>query len=405
MAATARWRRLLATAAVIGLAAAGLAYAFWPSPVIVDLAPVARGSLEVAIAGEGKTRIKEIYAVSTPVAGRVLRLQVHAGDAVKANDTVVAVIQPAEPTFLDVRARAQAEAAVLAAEAAKALAEAELAQVNAELSFARSDLERSRTLARRDTIARRELERAELEVQTREAVVATARAAVSQADAELQSARAVLIQPGQHDAAACCIEVRSPESGQVLRVLSESEAVVTAGTPLLEIGDPGDLEIVVDLLSADAVRVKPGAAVYINHWGGDTTLAGRVRLVEPSGFTKVSALGIEEQRVNVVIDFADPPQKWLGLGDAFRVDLRIVVWHAADILKIPVSALFREREDWAVFVAVDGRAQRRRVVIGERNSTEAEVTAGLTADDVVIMHPSDRVEDGVRVEARVVMPE
>jgi HlyD family secretion protein len=373
--------------------------------VNVDLASVVRGSLEVTIAGEGKTRIKEIYTVSTPLAGRVLRLRVHAGDTVHANDTVVAVIEPAEPEFLDVRSRAQAEAAVQAAEAVKALAGAKLAQAEAELAFAHSDVERARTLARREAIAPRDLERAELEVQTREAAVATARAALSQADADLQSARAMLIQPGQHDVAACCVEVRSPESGQVLRVLSESEAVVAAGTPLLEIGNAGELEIVVDLLSADAVRVQTGAAVYIDHWGGDTTLAGRVRLVEPSGFTKVSALGIEEQRVNVVVDIIDPPQTRPGLGDAFRVDLRIVVWHAADVLKVPVSALFREHENWAVFVAINGTAQRRRVVVGERSNTEAEVTAGLTADDVVIMHPSDRVDDGVRIEPRIAAPE
>ena len=395
-----RLKQVLAAIAAL-IAAGALVYAFLPQPVSVDLAIVSRGPLEVMIAGEGKTRVKEVYVVSAPVAGRTLRLEVHAGDAVVGGTTELAVMQPAEPQFLDVRTRAEAEARVQAAEAATALAEARLVRARAELEFAQADLRRAQTLIVKDTISRRELERAQLNVRTRTAEVATEEAAVKQAAYELETARAALLQPGEAGASAdCCVTVVAPTSGSVLRVLAESESVVAAGTPLLEIGDPRDLEIVVDLLSTDAVQVQPSASVIIEHWGGPTALEGRVRLVEPFGFTKVSALGIEEQRVNVIIDLVDPPQARRELGHGFRVETRIVVWQAPDVPQVPVSALFRTGDDWTVFAESDGRARLRTVELGRRNDLTAEVVAGLVAGERVVTHPSDKVADGVRILGR-----
>lgn len=397
-------RRGLIWSVVGVLLAAGLAYAFWPEPVPVDLAAVGRGALRVTVDEEGRTRVKEVYVVSAPVAGRMQRVEVHVGDEVAAG-AVIAVIEPTEPTFLDVRTRTQAESAVRAAEAGKALADAELARARAELDFAQADFERAKKLADRGTISQRALERAELDVKTREAELRTAEAAVKVKTFELQTARAQLIAPGApgapgNEETVCCVDVRAPVGGRVLRVLHESESVVPAAEPILEIGDPRDLEIEVDLLSRDAVRVREGAPVLIEDWGGDATLAGRVRRVEPYGFTKISALGIEEQRVNVIIDFTDPPERWRPLGHGYRVETRIVVWQEADVLKVPLGALFRRGDDWAVFVESEGRARLRRVAIGHGNSREAEVLDGLAEGERVVLHPSDRVGDGARLIAR-----
>jgi len=397
-------RRALTTAAAVLLVAAGLAYAFWPRPVFVDLAPVTRGPLQVTVGDEGRTRVRDVYVVSAPVSGRVLRIEAQVGDAVTAGDSVLATVEPTDPTFLDRRSQSEAEASAKAAEAAKALAEAELTRVRAELDFARAELHRARSLATRGNISQSALDRAELEYQTRRAGVASAQAALKVRAFELETARARLIVPGGEGdgrrAASCCVQVRAPESGRVLRVLHESEGVVTAGTPLIEIGDPRDLEVVVDLLSTDAVKVAEGARAMIEDWGGGPVLGGRVRRVEPYGFTKVSALGIEEQRVNVIIDFIDPPETWRALGHGFRVQVRIVVWQGADVLRLPMSALFREGDDWAVFVDNDGIARLRRVTIGRANSLQAQVLKGLAEKDRVILHPGDRIADGTRIVRR-----
>ncbi len=397
------WRKGLTAAAGAALLAAALAYAFWPQAVPVDLAEASRGALEVTVDDEGRTRVKDVYVVSAPVAGRVLRIEAQAGDKVTAGQTVLATIEPTDPTFLDVRSQAKAEATAKAAEAVKALAEAEIARARAELVFARAELTRARTLIARDAISKRALDRAELEVITRRAAVATAEARLRVRSFELQTARASLIAPGGDGASGggprCCVQVRPPVSGRVLRVLHESEGVVQAGAPLLEIGDPDDLEVVVDLLSTDAVKVEMGAAASIEDWGGGP-LSGRVGRIEPYAFTKVSALGIEEQRVNVVIDFTEPPEKRRPLGHGFRVQARIVVWQGADVVKVPLGALFRDGDEWAVFVASEGRARLRRIAVGHRNDAEAEVLSGLEAGERVVLHPSDLVRDGVRVAAR-----
>jgi HlyD family secretion protein len=398
-------RRVLIWGALAALLGGGLTYAFWPEPVPVDLGEVARGPVRVTVDEEGRTRVKEVYVVSAPVAGRMRRIETHVGDAVVAGETVLATIEPTAPTFLDVRSRTQAESAVRAAEAAKALADAELVRARAELDFADADYERAKTLAERETISQRALDSAELEVKTRQAAVSTAQASLRVKTFELETARASLIVPGNdetsgQEAGSCCVEVRAPVSGRVLRVLQESESVVPAAAPLIEIGDPQDLEIEVDLLSRDAVKIKEGAAVLIEDWGGGTTLAGRVRRVEPYGFTKVSALGIEEQRVNVIIDFTDPLDKWRRLGHGYRVETRIIVWEGTDVLNVPLGALFRHGDAWAVFVDSEGRARLRPVAIGRFNSREAQVLEGLSVGERVVLHPSDRVKDGVPIVAR-----
>lgn len=386
-------------------AAAGLlAFLFAPEPVPVDFAEVSRGDMVVTVDDEGETRVKEIYVVSAPVAGLLRRIEKHAGDVVIAGETVIALIQPTDPTFLDARSRGQAEAAVRAAEAATALADAAVVQAEAELEFARSDYERAESLSARQTISRRELERAVLQVKTREAALLTAQASLRVQTFELETARAQLISPGQalsQSSGACCVELRAPASGQVLRVLFESESVVAAGTPLVEIGDPADLEIVVDLLSAESVKIAQGAEVWIEEWGGGQMLKGEVRRVEPSATTRVSALGIEEQRVNVIIDIIDPPSVRTALGHGFRVQAKIVFWRGGDVIKVPLGALFRDGSDWAVFVAADdGTARLRKVTIGQRNAIDAQIVAGLREGEQVILHPSDRIGNGVRVSAR-----
>ncbi len=399
-------RRKIWSAAVAAAVIAGLVYAFWPQPVPVDIAAIKRGELVVTIDGDGRTRVREVYVVSAPVPGRLLRIERHVGDVVTADETVLAAIQPTDPAFLDRRARAQAESLEKAAKAAYALAEAELARAIAELDFAQAELVRAERLAERGNISQRDLDRAKLTVRTAKAAVATAEATVEMRRFELEVARAGLIEPGRSEGASdgqlCCVDVFSPVDGRVLRVMHESETVVAAGTPLVEVGDARDLEVVVDLLSSDAVRVAEGAPVVIEDWGGRTALAGRVRHVEPTGFTKVSALGIEEQRVNVLIDFTDPPEQWQNLGHGYRIEAHIVVWRGEDILILPLGALFRDGERWTVFVADGGRAHLRHVEIDHGNGREAQITAGLSEGERVILHPSDLIADGVRIVPRTV---
>lgn len=386
-----------------GAVIAGLVYALWPRPVEVDLATVTRGPLAVTVAEEGQTRIRDVFVVSAPVRGRALRTDVEAGDAVIAGDTVVAEIEPIDPEFLDVRSEEEARAAAAAARAALALAGAELDQARAELDFATSELTRIRELAESSTVSARSLEEAERTFRIREAAVATAEAQVEMREYELRAAEARLLrptEPGARGAGCPCIPIRSPVDGEVLRVLHESEGVVAAGQALVEVGDPRDLEVVADFRSEDAVRIEPGQRVIVDRWGGATALGGRVRRVEPFGFTKVSALGIEEQRVNVVIDITDPPETWRRLGHGFEVEARVVLWEAADALKLPLTALFRDGDRWQVFAVRDGRALVTSVEIGARTDTEAAVLSGLEKGDAVVRYPDERLADGTRVAER-----
>jgi HlyD family secretion protein len=394
------WRAFL-TLLIAAIAGAG-AWALWPKPVLVDTETIARGPLEVTVEDEGITRIREVYTVSAPTAGKMLRAPREVGDEVIADQTVVAVIEPTDPVFLDIRTQRVNEAAVDAAAAAVELAAAQVKQAKSQLEFAQGDLRRANQLAQRQTISERTLDKARLDVATGEAGLASAIANLEVHRRELVSARARLMQPGEGapDHANCCIHLRSPVDGRVLKVVAESEQVVQAGAPLIEIGDPADLEIVVDLLSRDAVRVEPGAPARIEGWGGKVAINARVKRVEPTGFTKISALGIEEQRVKTVLDFTDPLESWRRLGHGYRIVARITVWRGENLVLVPLSALFRQGNKWAVFMGEGGRARTRIVDVGERDRRAARVISGLQEGEQVILHPSDRLRDGIAATPR-----
>jgi HlyD family secretion protein len=390
--------------AAVGLAGvAGLAYALRPKPVPVDVAPIVRGPLRVTVDEDGKTRIKERYVVSAPVFGRVQRIELKAGDRIEAGKTVLAVIEPVDPTLLDARERALAQARVRGAEAAVKGAQARLERARAAHELEKNYLARARRLGPAGGISQEEVDRIEHTEWVAREEERSAQFAVKVSEFEREQAKAALLQnhaPPSAEGEAYRVEVRAPIDGRVLRVFQESTAVIPSGTRLLEVGDPADLEVEIDVLSRDAVRVAPGAAVDLEQWGGDGPLRARVRLVEPAGFLKVSALGIEEQRVNVIADLTDPPGRRPRLGDAYRVEARIVVWESADVLKVPAGALFRRGDDWVAFVVADGRARLRPMRVGHGNGLEAEVLGGLEEGAAVVLHPGDRVTDGTAVTPR-----
>lgn len=391
-----------------GLVMAALAVAIWfsqrPEPVPVDLGEVTRGPLEVTINAEGQTRIREVYDLSAPVTGQLARSPVAVGDTVVAGETIVGRIAPGAPGFLDDRARAQAEAAVAQAEAALSLAQSQIAMAEADLGHAQVNLSRLVDLHARGTVPQAQLDEAELSVDLAAAKLDAAHASFDMRQGELTAQRATLIEPGAQSAKldnpACCVDLRAPVSGTVLNVAHESARMVQAGAAILSIGETDDLEIVADLLSSDAVRLSSGAPAYVERWGGEGDLDAHLRVVEPVGFTKLSALGIEEQRVKVLLDFDSPQEARSALGHGFRTYLRIVEWRGENVLRVPVSALFRDGGSWAVYVVADDTAGVRRVEIDHRNETFAEVTGGLDLGDRVITHPGDRIADGVLIVDR-----
>lgn len=380
------------------IALGALALAFRPQPVPVEVAEVTRGRFEQTVEDDGKTRVRERYVVSAPLAGKLQRITLKAGDAVRAG-MVVAVLEPSAPGLLDVRSEQELTERVGAAEAAQLRATAAVERAAAALEKSRADQQRAAKLAASGFVSASQREQADLEVKINTRELEAARQASHAAGHDVAVARAALMQVksgGQTSGRRW--EVRSPVAGHVLKVVQESETVVAVGAPLLEIGEPTELEVVIDVLSTDAVLIQPGAAVQLVRWGQAEPLAGRVRRVEPAAFTKVSALGVEEQRVNVVIDLTSPAAQWQNLGDGFKVDARIVVASQDNAVKVPVSALFREGEQWAVFVAADGRAAKRVVQLGRRGSLEAVVEKGLQPGDKVVVHPGDALKDGRRVK-------
>lgn len=397
-----RARPILASLTVAALVGAALAWAFWPRPVEVELASVTRGPMQVEVVDDARTRVREIYQVSSPVNGEVLRIEVHAGDVVEGGKTKVAEVSPIAPSFLDARTRAQLQSLVKSAEAAENLAAAEVVRAKAELDFARADLERARALADKGVIARASFDRAQMVYDTAVAQRDTSQAALKARRYDLEAARSLLLGPEQSggNPGRASITLVAPVSGEVLRVLRESESVTLAGVPIMEIGDPRRLEIVADLVSEDAVKVHEGDEAIIADWGGPEPLHARVRRVEPSGFTKISALGVEEQRVNVLLDFTDPPERRPTVADGYRVMVHVIVWRADDVVRVPVSAMFRHGDGWAIFLVRDGRARLTPIRVGHANDDVAEALGGLAAGDQVIAHPSDRVGDGVRVIQR-----
>jgi HlyD family secretion protein len=387
-------RVLLSVALVGGL----LAVALWPKTVDVEVSAVGRGPLVVTVDEEGETRVRNRFVVSAPLSGRVLRIELEPGDRVKKGD-IVARLRPEAAPLLDARARAEARAAIDSARAAVGRARAEEQRARSTLAQAQRELARTRELGQGGLATGQQLDTREAEVRTAEDAVEAAAFAARASTADLQRAEARLA-PAGPDTPGRVVNVPAPIDGVILKRVRESESVVPAGDPLLEIGDPQQLEIVSDLLSTDAVKVKAGYRAMVDQWGGERTLDAKVRRVEPAGFTKVSALGVEEQRVNVVLDFVDPAQAWAALGDAYRVEIRIVIWESADVLKVPTSALFRQGEAWAVYVVGGGRALARRVTLGQRTGQEAEVIDGLNAGDSVILHPGDTLVEGARVRMR-----
>lgn len=398
------------------LVVATLGYAFWPRPMPVDLGEAKRSPIMVTIDEEARTRVRDAYLVAAPIAGLLLRVEVKPGDRVVGGETVIARMLPANPPVLDVRSRAQAQSAVNAAEAALQAARADLTKAIADKEYAEADLARKRSLKGRGVTSQATFDEAERAFRAAAANLDVAKANIAVREAGVANARAQLItfqnpgiqpkfgapsQLGGSDIANS-IPLSAPISGRVLRVIQESETTVSAGAAILEIGDiSNDLEVEAELLSTDAVQVSPGDRVLIRKWGGSETLHGVVERVEPWGFTKVSALGVEEQRVKAIVSFTDPPERRRNLGHGFRVEVQIVIWEDKDALIVPSSALFRDGRDWAVFVAKNGIAKLTRLEIGHNNGTLAEVRSGLDAGTPVILYPAPSLTDGQKIEQRL----
>ncbi|KDM89872.1 efflux RND transporter periplasmic adaptor subunit [Photobacterium galatheae] len=385
------------------LLVAGLFFAFWPRAIDVEIVIVTEGPMTKTVDDDAITRVKDVYTLTAPVSGRLLRIEKDAGDEVSAG-MVLAVMRPVVPPLLDARTQLERESAMQAAEESRDAARAQVKSALARLEYARIDFRRAGQLAQKDAVSLDRQDQARQFLRAAQAGLAEAESVLLQREAEFQQAKAALVQPAAVAAAASHhVQIIAPVSGKILRMFQESEAVVTAGTPLLETGDPENLEIAADLLSRDAVRITPGDRVEIENWGGSGVLNGVVRRIEPAGTTKVSSLGIEEQRVNVLIDFSDPKETWAALGHGFQVDVSIAVWHDDQALRVPIGAIFRHGRDWAVFRDADGRARLQTIQIGHLTGQYAEVLEGLSAGDQVIAYPSDRIQDGVLIRAMVQM--
>lgn len=380
-------------AALVALIVIGL----WPKPQPVETAVVTRGSLRVTVDEEGMTRVKNRYTISSPVGGLLRRIDWKPGAVVEAGKTVIAILDTREGDLLDTRSRAQAEARVQAAAAVLDQTAAQQQSAEAAATLARTEYERIQKLHAAGSVSQQQFDAAELN-RTRTAQDERAAGFARQvAQFELQQAQAVLQRNASGDVTSEPLVITSPISGRILKVFQESERVVPAAFPLVEVGDATDLEARIEVLSRDAVGIRAGAAVELLKWGGDHPLRGHVRVVEPAAFTKISALGVEEQRVYVVVDLDDPPTAHPTLGDSYRVEARIVSWESADVLKVPSGALFQRGDTWQTYVLAGGRAHLQTVEPGPSNGLETAIVSGLSAGDEVIVYPGDRIADGVRV--------
>ena len=394
------------TLVLIGIGAAlvaGLSYvSFRTDPVAVDLALVTRGPLEVTVNADGQTQVRDLFEVASPISGTALRSPVAEGDIVRAGETVVAIVRPSSSGLLDARAQLQAEAALQEALAARHVAQADLKQAEETLRFAQSQYARTKALVTRGVASITRLEDDTQRLAVANATAEAAQARIEMAEGAIERARASLLSPNDQGAApeSCCIQLTAPTDGVVLSVAAISERPVSIGTPMVSIGNPDELELVADILSNDAVRLQPGALAYVERWGGGEILEARLERIDPKARTKISALGIEEQRVDAYFGLISPPGTRPKLGDGFSVFLRIVEWRAEDVLQIPLSAAFTEDDDWAVFVAIDGIAERRAVTLGRRNNRMVEVLKGLERAEQVITHPSDAITAGVALVER-----
>jgi len=396
---TKRLLKVILILVAIGL----LVFAFAPEKLKVDMVSVVEGDLIIAVEGEGKTRIHDIYTIYTPIDGRVTRIESNAGDIVTAGKTIIANMYPANPAFLDKRSETQAKADINGAEAALSLSSSRVRQAQAQLTFDQSEYKRAQELFKSNMISTAELERSEIQLTMQKAEKETAIANQTLMASRLKAAQAKLLQPesiGDMQSAVCQVCIYSPVDGHVLRILHKSESIIPVGTALVEIGDPRDLEVNIEMLSTNAVKVNVGDKAFIKRWGGTVDLEARVKVIEPSGFTKISALGVEEQRVNVILTLTEPYDKWQSLGDAFRVEADIIIDHIKGINKIPLSALFRHNGIWSVFKVIDGEVFLQAVTVGKRNSFFAEISQGLSVGEKVIVHPNNSVEAGLNVVQR-----
>ena len=394
-------QRWLAIVAIIGAIIFAIGYGFMPRPVPADIVKVSRGPMSVTIEEEGKTRVKDRFILSAPVAGFMRRIELEAGDPVKKGQPLIE-LEPLRSTVLDPRSRAEAEAAVEAAEAALKAAKENVGAATADAEYAKSNLERIKRLYEAGYAAKETMDQLESEAKRTESIRLSAEAQVKVARSELEKVRASLFDltssgvKNRHR----IVTILAPVEGRILKIHRESEGVVNSGDALVEIGDPGKLEVRVEVLSTDAVKIKPGTPVLFERWGGDSPLSGRVRIVEPAGFTKISSLGVEEQRVLVVADITSLPENWQGLGDEYRVEAQFIIWEAKDVLQVLASALFRKDDKWAVFAVENNRSRLREVEVGQRNGLIAEILSGLAEGEIVITHPSDLIKDGIRVKQR-----
>lgn len=393
-----RWIIIIIVTIVVILA---ILYGFMPRPVPVDLVKASRGPLRVTIEEEGKTRVKDRFIISAPVAGFMQRVELEIGDTVKKGQTLVK-LEPLRSNVLDPRSLAAAEAEVSSAEAALKVAEEKARATGADEKYAKSKLERMKKLYEGGYISKNDMDLAETEAKRTEANRLSAEAEVKVAQFELDKARTALrysAAEGTRNSKSIVL-VSSPVNGRVLKIHRKSEGVVNSGEALIDIGDPKTLEVKIEVLSANAVNIKPGTLVLFERWGGDSALSGRVRVVEPAGFTKISSLGVEEQRVPIIADITSLPESWQRLGEGYSVEARFIIWEGKDVLQIPASALFHKGESWAVFIAKNGRAQQREVKVGHRTGLTAEILSGLAEGEDVIAHPDDSIKEGTRIRPR-----
>jgi HlyD family secretion protein len=398
---TAQTRRRVFVISVGVIVLGTVIYGFLPKPVAVEVAKAARGQLRVTVEEEGRTRVKDRFVISAPVAGYLRRITLDVGDAVKKGDRV-ATLEPLGSTVIYPRSRAEAEAAVNAAQANYEAAREGAHAATADAEYARERAARMYKLAADGFISKDDLDQAEAESKKAEANRLSAEAAVIAAQAALEQAMSVLrySAAGEISDTGEYVVVRAPVNGSVLKLHRQSEGVVNSGEPLLDIGNPGRLEVKVEVLSADAVKLKEGTPVVFERWGGERPLVGTVRIIEPAGFTKISSLGVEEQRVNVIVDFTSPFEVWRRLGDGYRLDTTFIIWEGKDVLQVPASAVFRRGDGWALFVMENRRAKLREVEIGRRNGRAAEIVNGIPEGTVVIANPDDNIRDGVKVKVR-----
>ena len=394
-------RRKIFVISIILIVVFLLIYGFLPKTQVVDIVSVARGPLQITIEEEGRTRLKERFTISSPTAGYMRRINAKVGDLVKKGQ-IVAALEPLQSQALDPRSRATAQASVSAAEASFRAAIERERVATADAGYIEQRLERLKALYAKGSIAKDQFDQIDSEAQKVRALQRSAAAEVNVAKSELERAKITLQnftavkRKGMRDA----VDVAAPLSGSIFRVYHESEGAVNMGEPLLDFGDVKNLEVRVEVLSSDAVKIKKGTPVLFKRWGSDEPLTGMVRLVEPAGFSKVSSLGVEEQRVLVIADITSPPEKWQALGDAYRMEAHFILWEEQNILQIPASSLFRSGKDWAVFVEEKGKARKRIVDVGQRNGLAAQILSGLKENEKVLAYPDDSISEGTKIRQR-----